>query len=268
MNKRLILTCILLGALTVNQTTYGALTTLAIEGREIQVDAQNNKLYPLRKTCESLGIEVSRVTDEHIVLKQNNNIVTINRGNQYLHNTKGHFIAKSIPLQKDGQTYIDLEVLEKMFGYMSTEIESSTVISKIPNFTLPAPNLTGQKLNNDLSYIELIEEKINVSYYRAAIETGIKNYDIETITQARQKISNELKIITEVEVYLQSNVGTAVINSYKALLNAYSLVLNNAFNLNMREMINYLIALMEAEEQVTTAKNNFEKLLEKNATKL
>lgn len=268
MNKRLILTSILLGALTMSTVTYGGVKNIVIQNNLVQVDTEEHALYPLRKVCDALGIQISSVTDEHIVLKQNNNVVTLNRNNQYLKNSKGYFVTQSIPVQKDGQTYVALDVLEKMFGYTSVQTDTGLVVSKAANFSLPAPTQTGQRLHNDLNYIELLEEKIDISYYRAAIQTGIKEYNIETITAARQKISQDLNMIGEMEAYLQSDTGKAAIASYKGLLNAYNLILNNAFNLNVRDMMNYFIGVMEAEDHVKSAKSNFTKVLEKNATKL
>lgn len=268
MNKKLILTGILLGTLTMSSVTYGGVRNIVIENQLAQVDTEEHALYPLRKVCEMLGIQISSVTEEHIILKQNNNVVTVNRNNQYLKNSKGYFISKSIPIQKDGQTYISLDVIEKMFGYTSVQTDTGLVMSKVSAFSLPEPTQVGKRLHNDLNYIELVEEKINVSYYRAAIQTGIKEYNIETLTTARQRLNQDMSMISEVEKYLQSDTGKAVITSYKELLNAYNLILNNAFNLNVGDMSYYFVSLMEAEDYVKMATINFTKVLEKNATKL
>lgn len=268
MNKKLILTGILLSTLAMGTVTYGGVTNIVTEKQVVQVDVEANDLYPLRKVCESLAIQISSVTDEHIVLKQNNNVVTLNRYNQYLKNSKGYFVCKSIPVQKDGQTYVSLSVLEKMFGYTSMSTDKGLVISKDVAFSLPGPTEVGQRLHNDLNYIELLEEKINTSYYRAAIQTGIKDYNMETITDARKKVSQDLSMIDEMAVYLQSDTGKAVVASYRQLLEAYNLVLNHAFNLNVRDMIHYFVGLMEAEDSVKLTTVNFTKVLEKNATKL
>lgn len=268
MNKKLIVTSVLLGTLTLGTITYGEVKNLIIQDNLIQVDHEVNDLYPLRRICESLGIQISNVTADHIVLKQNNNVITLNRHNQYLKNTKGYFVAESVPIQKNGQTYVDLEVLEKMFGYTSIQTDKGLVISQIPNFRLPEPTQAGQKLYNDLNYIELLEEKFNISYYRASIEIGIKEYNMEIIQSAREKLANELKLINEITSYLQSNEGRAVVEGYKTLLSAYNQILNNAFNLNVKEMTNYFISVMEAEDHILQVRNNFVKVLEKNATKL
>lgn len=268
MNKKLILTGILLGTLTMGTVTYGGVTNIVIEKQAVQVDVEANDLYPLRKVCDSLGIQINSVTEEHIVLKQDSNVVTLNRHNQYLKNGKGYFVSKSIPVQKDGQTYVSLAVLEKMFGYTSTQTNQGLAISKDVTFSLPGPTQTGARLHNDLNYIELLEEKINISYYRATIQTGIKDYNMETITESRKRVSQDLRMIDEMTPYLQSDTGKAVVTSYKELLEAYNLILNHAFNLNVRDMIHYFVSLMEAEDSVKLTTVNFTKVLEKNATKL
>lgn len=268
MNRKLILTSVILGTLAVGTITYGGVKTLIMGGNVMQIDHHTNDLYPLRKICEQLGIQISNVTNEHIVLQKDGNVVTLNRHNQYVRNAKGYFGAGAVPIQKDGQTYVDLNVLEKMFGFTRVQTDKGMMINKVATFQLPVPTELGQKLNNDLDYIIRLEDKIDISYYRASIETGVKEYNITTIQAARDKIAEELNIINEITGYLQTSEGKAVVNSYKSLLNAYNQILKNAFNLNVKEMTNYFISIMEAEDAVMKIHSNFINMLERNATKL
>ncbi|WP_054741217.1 stalk domain-containing protein [Cellulosilyticum ruminicola] len=268
MNRKLILTSAVIGILTIGATTYGGVRNLTVGGNTLQIEHQASDLYPLRKICDQLSVKISSVTSEHIVLQKDGNIVTLNRQNQYLKNAKGYFMAGTAPIQKDGQTYVDLNVLEKMFGFTRVQTDIGTVINEVATFQLPVPTEKSQKLNNDVNYIAKLEDEIDINYYRASIETGIREYNITTIQAARDKIAGEVNIINEITTYIQTSEGKAVVESYRNLLNAYNQILKNAFNLNVREMTNYFIRVMEAEDDLSQIQVRFTNALEKNATRL
>ncbi|MGL4363197.1 MAG: copper amine oxidase N-terminal domain-containing protein [Cellulosilyticaceae bacterium] len=223
MNNFLKIGLIIVSIMSMVVTGYAKTDTIKLENKQIILDVQEKngrKLYPLRAICNELGIDITKVTGQNVVLQQGENMVSIGRDSQIVFNNNGYFVSDVVPVELNGTIYVPIRVISYMFGY-NIDLSNGITLTKIQNFNMPKPTYGSTLLTNDIRLVLEMGEIVEADYYWARLKELVQVYDYAMLDMCEDyTIEDQLKI-DAVAQYLKSHSGRVIYEEYSKLLDYF-----------------------------------------------
>lgn len=238
MKKNLKALVILVSALMMTVTTYAKSEQIKLGKKELAIDVQEQngrKLYPLRRICNELGIDIIGVNESYIDLKQDTNNVRISRKSRLVINSTGYFVSDVVPLNINDTVYVPIRTIAFMFGY-NINISNGITLTKIKDFSMPKASYGSTLLANDFSIVSNMGDIVEPEYYLDKIASLIQNPNFMVIDDCKEYIINDQYKLEEIAENLMSQSGKAVYEAYYDLLDRFYDIFYNMYTINYSEV--------------------------------
>lgn len=265
--KIVVMLCVMLG---MSIATYAKSEPIKLENKQVTLDVQEKggrKLYPLRAICNELGIDIIKVTENSIVLKQGDNNVSINRKSQIVYNDNGYFVSDVIPLEINGTVYVPIRVISYMFGY-NIDLSNGMALTKVQSFSMPKPSYGSTLLANDLRLISEMRDIVEVKYYLDRLEELTYVHDYFIIDMCKDYTIEDQTKLDNVAQYLKSSSGKVIYEQYYNLLNYFYRAFYYIENFNYEAFSKNMNNISKCFNELNSKLDIFLKEIYKNGTRI